>query len=325
VTLLNTAQVTSTTRGAGRAGDITIGAGAMTIDGAGRATAPTLVQSRSGTAASNDGGNIVVNVDGDLTIAGGGVISASTFGRGAGGSVDVHAGAIEITGAPAATFTGIFSASRRLEDRTTNPPEVSPRVGLGNAGTVRVAADDHVTIREGGEVSVFAQRSSGGRLDVDAGRRLEMERGVISAQARVRSGAITVAASDTIRLRDARITAQTPGVGGSIAIDPRSVILDAGSVINGKAGARLDDVPVRIDADALLVSADSAILTSKQLFRADNDVAQRAVRLDESLLDLSIRLSDLCTVRFQKVTPSSFVVTGRGARPVEPGGLTPSD
>jgi hypothetical protein len=280
---------------------------------------PTQIDSRSGTTATGSGGAINVRA-GEISLVGGGVISASTFGVGPGGSIDVRAtDALNIHGPADAPFTGIFAASRR---QLTTP--VSPLTGLGNAGSVAVHAGQ-LSVSNGGQVSVFAELSSAGSLTLDAGRALRMDAGLIDASAAVSSGRVLIRATDIVNLRASRITATTPGDGsaGLIEIDPRLVVLSHGSLINGRAGVALNDVPVRIVADALIASQDSAILTSKPEFNAAVDVTAGLLRLNGNLVDQSARLVDRCGPAVSAAARSSFTIGGRHATPIQPGGPVP--
>jgi len=97
----------------------------------------------------------------------------------------------------------------------------------------------------------------------------------------------------------------------------RSVVVDERSVVNGQSAGT--PVPVRIEAGALLLSTDSAILTDAPDFTADNTVVRSVEAPAVGLVSPDDLLRPLCGVRVGDV--SSFLTNSRGGLPTEPGGF----
>lgn len=55
-----------------------------------------------------------------------------------------------------------------------------------------------------------------------------------------------------------------------------------------------------------------------------NDVAAALIPLDAGLFSANLTLQNVCPIRLDDPTASSFLIIGRGAIPIEPGGLQPS-
>ncbi|MDB5318956.1 MAG: exported protein of unknown function, putative exoprotein of filamentous hemagglutinin family, partial [Phycisphaerales bacterium] len=266
-----------------------------------------------------------------------GVISATTFGAGQGGDIVIHTGDLLATGltsgANVIPFNGVFARSA-VDVRNTSGR-------FGDAGSITIDAARSIVLRDGGQVSVVAERSTAGAITLSAGRSIELSErraGIapalgfadgtqeppntrITAQALLGdSGTITLNTPGRIVLLNSLITAQAGGRGGFINIDPPVVALNR-SVINGKANGR--DVSVTIDAVARLVrSDDSRILSKNQNVPPDIDLSGALLELSASPFAPTARLGDTCGVLLGG-NYSSFLVVGRSGTPVEPAGLMP--
>lgn len=347
LTMIDKGEVTSTTRTSARAGDITVltgERGQVTIEGRG-ATTLTGIQSRVGNgpadaaAAEGRGGTITVQT-GTLRLTDYVVITATTFGRGDGGDIDVTAGEFTATHTPAAEFTGLFARSERVDARA-NGGTITVRAdrvrlaggaqissvsnGRGNAGGVVVAATEFVELDGGSLVSVAADgpgdasgAPAAGDIDLTGGRRIELFGGSsVAASATGSGGNIRLQARDRVRLVDSQITGEARlGDGGRILIDPAAVVLDR-SLINGLAGGR--DVRVQIEADAFLTS-QSRILTDTAVLPPEVDIAGSLARLPGGLTSAAARLQEVCGMRFRGELLSTFFAPGRGGTPPEPAG-----
>jgi hypothetical protein len=265
----------------------------------------------------------------------------------------VNAGQVTLSGSDPNVFTGIFARST-LERRggpggnvtvnarsidITGPAEISAlSSGSGMAGNVVVSAAESVRLTRGGSVTVRAgipdprDRDDGqpvpdrqpvpadaGTLTIKSPVVELRDGGLISALATRTSGQVKIDASDTVRLVDSTITAQGETAGsGVIDIDPRFVLLDH-STINGLAGG--NDVPVLITADVFLTS-ESQILSDAAVLPPEVDIAGSLVRLNAGLSSDAAKLAEICGLRAGG-NVSSFVATGRGGTPLQPGGFEP--
>ena len=78
-----------------------------------------------------------------------------------------------------------------------------------------------------------------------------------------------------------------------------------------------------IDADALLLSPDSEILTESLSAPPELDLAGNLVRLPQALVQAEALLQRTCAALLTQEF-SSFVRVGRGGTPLRPDGWTPS-
>jgi large exoprotein involved in heme utilization and adhesion len=192
-----------------------------------------------------------------LAIAPTGQISAETSGAGAGGTVEVIAKNIAITGDDRG-FSGITADSK------LNLPEA----GLG--GDVTVAAD-RITLLGGGQISAATEGpGAGGNVHVSvgqlaiSGRAGRLASGIFANSnamgAGGSGGSITLRANAISLLEGGSITAASANSGnsGSIALQSSRLSLDHGATISsantgmGEAGSvliRTDDVVLRKESD----------------------------------------------------------------------------
>jgi filamentous hemagglutinin family protein len=240
VDLISEGEITDLTKGSGNAGAITLHAGTLFIDGR-NATQLTGLQGRVGEGlgdigAGGAGGRIEVTAR-RIKLVNGGVITASTFGSGQGGTIDVSASSLSIAGSAGSQFTGVFAQSFPVANLATPGGGGAIHVKAGNlaitgpaqmlagisaqslaggaAGTVSVQAGN-VQVGGGGTISVQAQGGSAGNLFVDSAGNIVIRGGSISAQGQT-AGTVTVQAHNVQVGRDGEITVQAPMVGGGIA------------------------------------------------------------------------------------------------------------
>ena len=91
-------QITATTTGSGSGGGIDIAAGSVFISGAGAILFPGITARTLNQTVGGHGGDVRLSVGGLLDIVAGGKIAVNTFGTGAGGSADIVAGEISVSG-----------------------------------------------------------------------------------------------------------------------------------------------------------------------------------------------------------------------------------
>ena len=156
-------QIISSTYSSGHAGDVTVHASSMDVDGSGDPTRLTGIDATSASMARGDAGNVGVYVMGALDLKDGGKIRSATNTPGNAGDVTVLAGSMDIDGsngpgkpAAAGAFTGINTASN---------------VGAsGNAMNVDVTVLGPLSIHGGGEITAStASVGSAGVVTVHAG------------------------------------------------------------------------------------------------------------------------------------------------------------
>jgi filamentous hemagglutinin family protein len=136
--ILNGGEIYSFTRNFGEAGNVTVKAITMMIDGKGFSESPTGIFSRA-IAGTGKGGNVDVTTIGELNIFNSGKISSGTFDQGNAGDVGVKVGSLNIDGQTSDRFTGISSQANAGSK--------------GNAGNVNIVSVGAVDIVNGGQVS----------------------------------------------------------------------------------------------------------------------------------------------------------------------------
>ena len=147
--------ISATTFSAGNAGEIDLQAGSLTIDGT--LDGSTAIANFTGIASdcelgsSGNGGSIMANVAGEISILNGGTIDTDTDGSGQAGNITVtHADSLDINGAGAlAQFTGLSSVS------DTN--------ATGNGGNINLTVAKQVSITGTGviEADTFSSGAAG--------------------------------------------------------------------------------------------------------------------------------------------------------------------
>jgi filamentous hemagglutinin family protein len=173
INILNGAGITSDSGGLGNAGDVTVTARSLRIDGgtqgqvtyissdaegatgdAGKVTVSTsggmtltnFGQISSDTYGSGNGGKVAVAVGGALTITNGSNILSDTFAGGRGGDVAVRAASVSLDGAGSSYFTGIASDAEGISDsESTN--------STGSAGAVAVTVSGLISIVNGSDIA----------------------------------------------------------------------------------------------------------------------------------------------------------------------------
>ena len=321
--VLDGAQITARTTGPGMGGKIDIIANhvdiggvdlnSISIDGpnAGIFTSSTVFMDFVDQATGNAGDiNIQAN---NLNLENQGTIGAFSTSRGDGGNINIIANnAISssngsISTAAEQTVGGDITLTARdilLTNQTVISAESS---GEGNAGNIDITATDTFWM-EDSSVTTEAKQSDGGNIKINT--------------------------EYSVNLWDSEITASVGGgpdtVGGNISIDPEFVTLSNSRIIanafEGQGGN------IQITADVFIADLNSVVDASSQLgidgvvdINAPvRVVAQSYKPLPEKYKSAVALLREPCIARISGGKYSSFTVEGRGALPIEPGGLLPS-
>jgi filamentous hemagglutinin family protein len=339
IDLIHQAEITSTTKGSGNGGVISVNTRDLFVDGQ---NAPTLtgLQARVGkgaddVGATGHGGQINLSAK-NITLKNGADITATTFGPGHGGDIAVKSDRVTIVGSPASQFTGFFA--RSAPDQGNGGPGGNVALtahalriagnasvsalssgGGSSAGSVKVNAGSIVLSRGAGITVQAEQGTPGGQVTLNAANNLDIFDSTISAQAGG-NGRIFIRAGDLVFARRATITARATGAGGgNITIDPTVVVLDH-STIDGRSNQK--KVPVRIAADAILLRSDSQILSQSISLPPEADIVGSLTLFAPPVFGTP-PLAPQCVAGSTGEAVSSFVITGRGGQPPEPGGWWP--
>jgi len=326
-------RVSSVSAGSGRAGNVTLLAPRILVDGGAIATAA--FPSRPGLEGIA-GGNITLVAE-EVIVRGGGLIDASTFIPGPGGTIDVTASESILVQGEGSVIESRTGGSERGGDVTLLAPvieirqggEVSARSepGLGVVGKIfpdRSLTGDPPEVADG----------EAGRVTLLAGRELLLTGGTIATSAATANGgSIAIEARDLVHLDGGVITATVTGAtGGDISIDPDVVILQNGSRIEAQAGTGAGG-HIDITADNYFAFPGSVVSATAgnpdlsgtvEVNAPDTDIAGTLTALPASYLDAASLMRERCSARRSGERAGSFAVRGNGGIPAEPDGWLPA-
>jgi filamentous hemagglutinin family protein len=238
IRICNYGEVDASTDTSGNGGSVRVDADDVNIAGDSIISASSFSSTQTGAA-----GNVVVNAVGDLDIEDGGEIDCSTFGLGKGGSANVRAQNITISGAsPGSQFStsGIFAGSD------------SSAQG-GPAGNVIVKADGTLLIEAGGEINSSTDGlGKGGAVTITAqditisgvtgdGVPSEISAGSYSSKQGGAAGTVAVNAAGTLDLESGgQINSSTLGLGngGDVNVTAQDINISGGSGILANSVSR---------------------------------------------------------------------------------------
>ena len=271
VEMLRNAQITVRTKSFGAAGNVVINCDTLLIDGTGTgSTSFTGIEARvgddfgsdpggEGLGAPGPGGVVEINATDSVVLRKGGVITASTFGLGDGGGMQINAARLFLRGSTQHEFTGLFARTTHANQggrggdirldvgaiEITNRATISASSDLaaGDAGGIVINVSGPLVLRHGGAINVSSDLVNGGNIDINSSGMISLnDRARVAASAQENGGNIRIIAR-TIALSDSTITGQAGRSGGVITIDAGAVSLGDRSTINGIAS--LEDVRSR--------------------------------------------------------------------------------
>ena len=296
----------------GNAGNVTVRARSLSINGAAVPDAITGILSDSNgyagdtTDAGGNAGTVEVNVAGLLQISGTGKIAAATFTSGLGGNIDVHAGTLSISG----ELTGLTAQA----------------LGLGNSGSINVNAGT-VIVANGGTITTSSLFSNAGSIVINAGSELVLQNHAsLSTAAAVNGGDITLNVGTLVYAVNSKIIAAAGNNGGNILIDPTFVVLN-GSLISANAaageGGNITIISNYFLNEGSLITAtgntDNGTIT---ITAPDFDLAGNLLVLPGDLVQADKELRERCA-RSLNHEFSSLIVVGRGGVETAPDELQP--
>lgn len=292
----------SFTLGGGNAGDVTISAHNLLVDGmeyGSELNDFTGISSSAYPGSSGNAGNINITVADTLTIRNGAQILAGTFGQGDAGNMTIHAGrAVIITGHVVASDGSIFRSGLFVE---------SDRTSTGQAGALTVTTPS-LTLDDGGGIIAVSFNTSGGNIIINADHLKMFNGSVISSRTfgaapGSNGGNVTINSTNFVALNGSLVTAQTvEGLGGNIVLNAEVFLHDA---------ARVDEV---LNASSEVFGNDGTVQNNAPT----TDISGSLVALNTPYLDAAGQLSPRCGTGDPK-DRSRFVVQGRGSLPPDPG------
>jgi filamentous hemagglutinin family protein len=283
--------ITSATQGNGNAGNVSVIANTIVLDGSSPNGSSGISSLVIGSAVSGSGGNVQVKT-GLLAMTNGAVVSASTFGTGNAGNVQIIANQIIVDGT---TSDGEFA--------TGIVSQVAP-MAIGSGGNVTIETDS-LTVSNGGTVSAstFGNGKAGtvrvkaNTIDVKSGASQGQFISTIASQVLTGKGDGGEVILDVTSLRitgGATVSASTNSNGnaGNVKIKAEQIVID-GTTPNGQFGSAISSAvrskgignggDIIIETDSLSIMNNAGI-TSRSLGQgsAGNlDITARDLRLDE--------------------------------------------
>jgi large exoprotein involved in heme utilization and adhesion len=294
VTLTRGAQISSSTRGTGQAGTVTVHATeALTIIGQNGPDDPSgLLSSTQGSGAA---GAVVVEA-GRITLREGGAIASDTFSEGQGGRVTVKTTTLEMVGGLIEAQTaqdskgdaGAITVTARDVTVTGGARINSTTLGAGRGGSITVTATGGITIA-GSASGLFtntAGQGLGGDIAVQASQIQLTDGAVIAADSTGtgNAGSLALTARDTVHLQghSAVTTTANQATGGNIRVTaPSMVRLQNSQITATVSGGSGDGGNVTIDPEFILLQGSQITanafrgtggrisLTASQAFLAD--------------------------------------------------------
>jgi len=279
-----------------------------------------------------------INASERITMSGGGIISADTFGTGNAGNINLVAPEINITGWNQLTnrASGITSGMRAFGtfptggsggniNITGNDIIVSNRARVtaqnfngasGNAGNVNISATN-ISVLDNANISAKSTSSgTGGNIDLRATNILKIHSSTVEATTTQSDGGdVTLMATKLVSLVNSNITTSVQGgtgSGGNIFIDPELLFINNTNIIaNAFQGTGGN---ITLQADNMLISPDSNISASSALGvdgqliinTANDDTGDQVEKIAASPTDGSIQFKQNCAAG--KGLYSSFVI-----------------
>jgi filamentous hemagglutinin family protein len=281
--LRNGAQMTTSTFGTGKGGDIMITAPSILLEGDSFDNTPRIASETFSSAAEGTGGSIIIHAD-SLTLNAAAEISTSTFGPANAGTIDITASALRLVGSDFA-LTQIMANANPLDPsgagaggdivihansiEIDNGASLSAlTTGAGDAGTIDIHTHS-LTLRNGAISATTFFTGNGGAVRIQADTvTMDQANGLPSVIAALTSGGglggtITLDLTGALRLLNGSfISSETdgPSDGGSINIHAGSISLDKGSSIACSS-------PVDVGrAGEIFLQADHSILLNHNSF-----------------------------------------------------------
>jgi filamentous hemagglutinin family protein len=278
LSLTDGAQLNATTQGQGNSGNVRVNARDLfLLDGA---------QLNSRTAGRGDGGNITVNVDDRMVLSSSGdnellsqtssiLSDVADSGRGRGGTIDITA------------VTILMSEGAQISAATT---------GRGNAGDIEVSAV-HLSLLHGAQLnSSTSGQGDGGMITVNVSDRMTL-RGDLRSDpfsSPIPSGIFS------------RVGSSGRGQGGTISIHTRSLLLDQGAQISaategqGNAGSIELNAEDRIVIDhAEITVAEETGNSNGQFEAGDLDITAPLLQLHRGQLNATSQLGQGGNINLQ--------------------------
>jgi filamentous hemagglutinin family protein len=356
--ILDGAQITTSTFGAGKAGLLEVKASQVEIAGSALTPNGEQFQGQTGlpvnsglytsvsSRASGKGGDLILLVD-NLTLRKGGVLQSLTFGVGDAGNITVkplnETGLIELIGTDAKNLfpTAIVASSGGITNVTARVPTAT-----GKSGNIRIETRE-LQVKDGAAVAVGsinpnATNEGKGNLDITAENiKLNNNARLVAETASGDGGNINLALNDLLLLSSNSQISTTAGVeakggdGGNVKIQsPLIAALGKNNDITANAftgkGGQINITTQGIfgiekrrttpnnGTNDIDASSQFGLSGDIIITQPEVDPRQGLLELPTNLVDASQQISAVCNPG-SRYRQSSFAITGRGGLPMSPG------
>jgi len=337
----NLGVIDASTLTAANAGDVTVSVGQLQILRGGGISSFTM--------GGGNGGNVNVSVTGNSlidginapaamfgdtadTLTGIGALSilSSTGSAGdvnfAADSLTMHNGLIEaassgLNSGPAGKVS--VQVNRNL--LMTDSGVIGSQSGLGSAGDVTLTVGGSASLQSGSSITVASLGSDGGDLNMTVRGNVTVDSSsILGLATNGNGGNISLISPQFVIVRDSQLTAAA-GNGGNLTVDPALIVLQ-NSQLSADASVG-NGGNIKITADQFL-NSNSPITASGgpfgvagniSLSSPDNDIAGALTPLQSNLTARGAGLEPACG-QMVGIDTSSFLQTGMGGLPPEPGG-----
>jgi filamentous hemagglutinin family protein len=334
---VSTSPLTKPFQVSGDAGNLSIQARSLLIDGFGMPNIFTGIAATSAAGANGNAGDVTIRVDHALHVIGGGEISASTSSaNGNGGSVSIAADSVLIDGvnsqiSSTTSDSGnagdivVHAGKLKIKNRGTITTTSS---AAGNAGSITVHAHD-MKMNDGNVISSSTSSGAAGSIGLTSRGTIRLrDHSFISVSALLNGGNITIKAPVLVSLINSDINAKAGKIGGNITIDPIALQLK-NSTISASAphgqGGHIDLFTSFLVGPVEAVTPGVISLAFRSSITATGETANGTVNITAPALDLGAELITLptsvlsaenqlqerCTALLQGDF-SSFISIGRG-------------
>jgi large exoprotein involved in heme utilization and adhesion len=228
LSLVGGGEISVDTSSSGNAGNLSIHARSLSIDGSAQQDHPTGIFAQSNPDATGDAGNLTIAVDQALNIVGRSEIGASTFSSGNGGNLTIHAGSLSIDGSATATcltcFTGIAAGTQGSGDAGNLSITVDRALSIAGHGTIE-ASTHEFSSGNGGSLTIHA-----GSLSIDGSATPDLFTGIgADAQGSGDAGNLSITVDRALSIAghgEIETITFSSGNGGSLTIHAGSLSID---------------------------------------------------------------------------------------------------
>ncbi len=246
LTLENGGQVRTGTSGIGNSGDVSVIAKEINLRGSSgngrfassiQASVEDLSDLVPGAVGSGDGGQVLIETE-RLNLENGATVSASTFGEGKGGNIEINATDVEVT-----------NSFITAESNGSNDNNGAPRITTGDGGNLTINTQN-LSLKNGGRLLASTSTGAqGGNININA---MEIEAVGSSPETNSPSGI------------DSRVQFGSTGNGGNLTINTERLIQREGAVIQAGVFSSGQGGNITVNATEIELSGNGNTLNEVQ-------------------------------------------------------------